>query len=507
MIIAQAWQKSLAGRLMAGLARSGHESAFYHWTAGTAQYSRQDAVRQSLTGRVLSKTAGLVSRPLEQAGKAIRRGLPGSFLLSLKLPAILNNSTVLRSLAGIRVETLLWLVFSYVIVDYALRLSPSMSFWASWWDELLLIFAFLAWPVQMGLRGRLTYRLTPLDVPILLYMAVASFLFLARSPQTDIAIEGVRVYVEYILWFFVASNLLLNKRQARALVNWLVVLGTLVAIHGVYQYIIGVQIPSTWLDSTESVRTRVFSILTSPNVLGSFLVLVIPITVSQFLSARGRLLKYCYVLCLAPMALSLVFTYSRGAWLAMAGAFVIYGLIYNWRILLALGAAAYGAPKLLPGISSRISYMLSPAYLLSSARAGRLARWNMAMDKIKNHPLVGEGFGRFGGAVAARHVPSSLYVDNFYLKTAAESGIIGLAALVWLFVNGIRCALNAYRRLTDPYLKGLAGGLIAGLLGVLLHNGVENIFEVPLMSAYFWLLLGMTAALPHLEGQETPPVE
>ena len=50
-------------------------------------------------------------------------------------------------------------------------------------------------------------------------------------------------------------------------------------------------------------------------------------------------------------------------------------------------------------------------------------------------------------------------------------------------------------------------GLIVGLLGVLLHNGVENIFEVPMMASYFWLLLGMTAALPHLEGQETPPAE
>ena len=342
---------------------------------------------------------------------------------------------------------------------------------------------------------------------IFLYLAVAVFLFLVRSPQIGIAIEGLRVYVEYIFWFFVAGNLLLNKDQARALINWLVALGTLVALHGFYQYIIGVQIPTTWLDSTETVRTRVFSIVGSPNVLGSFLVLLIPITVSQLLSARGRAQKYLYALCLAPMVLSLIFTFSRGAWLAMVGALIIYGLIYNWRILFALAVTAYAAPKLIPGIASRIGYMLSPAYLLSSARAGRVARWNMAINKVNNNPLTGEGFGRFGGAVAARHIPSSNYVDNFYLKTAAESGLIGIAALAWLLLSGVRCALNTYRRLTDPYLKGLAGGLIAGLLGVLLHNGVENIFEVPMMTTYFWLLLGMTAALPHLEGQETPPLE
>ncbi|MFX4262623.1 O-antigen ligase family protein [Pelotomaculum propionicicum] len=502
-----AWQESLTGRLAAGLSRTCRHSVFCRWLTDTAWQSRQNAVRGSLFARMISYIACLLLRPLQLAGQAVRRGLPGSFLLNLKPHPAFQSSILLTSLAGIRVETALAAVICYPAVDFALR-NSRFALLASNWDELLLILLVLAWPVQMALRGKMTYRLTPMDMPIMLFLAAAVFLFLVRSPQMGVAVEGLRVYVEYVLWFFAASNLLLNKKQARVLVNLLVALGTLIALHGVYQYIIGVEIPSTWLDSAEGgVRTRVFSILSSPNVLGSFLVLLIPLTVSQLLSANNRLQRYYYIACLAPMALSLFFTYSRGAWLAMAGAFLIYGLIYNWRILLALGAAAYTAPKLIPGISSRIGYMLSPAYLLSSARAGRVARWNKALEKLQNNPLFGEGFGRYGGAVAARYIPSSNYVDNFYLKTAAESGIIGLAAFVWLLFSGVRCILNSYRRLTDPYLKGLAGGLFAGLMGVLLHNGVENIFEVPTMCVYFWLLLGMAAALPHLGGQETPPLD
>ncbi|HPZ43179.1 MAG TPA: O-antigen ligase family protein [Bacillota bacterium] len=504
---ARLWQESLLGRLVEGAGLAWRHSILRQWLNGSAQYSRQEAVRCSLTGRVLTAVAGFPARLLERTGAAIRRGIPGSLFLNLKPHPFLTGSTVLRNVAGIRAETLLWLVISYIVIDYALRSSPATAFLAGNWDELLLVLIFLAWPVQMALRGKLTYRLTPLDFPICLYMAVAIFLFLIRSPHLGIAIEGLRVYVEYMLWFFVGSNLLLNKGQARALVNWLVILGTLVALHGVYQYIIGVPIPENWVDSAETVRTRVFSIVGSPNVLGSFLVMLIPITVSQLLSARGRTRKYLYTLCLVPMVLSLIFTFSRGAWLAMVGALTVYGLMYNWRILLGLAAAAYIAPKLVPTIGARIGYMLSPAYLVSSTRAGRVARWNMALNKVKNNPLTGEGFGRFGGAVADRHIPSSHYVDNFYLKTAAESGLIGIAALVWLLISGVRCALNTYRRLTDPYLKGLAGGMIAGLVGVLLHNVVENIFEVPMMTTYFWLLLGMTAALPHLKGQETPPLD
>jgi O-antigen ligase len=506
-MITLAWQESLIGRLGAGLTNTCRHSIFCRWLTDTGWQNRQQVIQGSLFARMLACIANLLLRPLLLAGQAVRRGMPGSFFLNIKFHPFLRHSALLNNMAGCRVETVLAAVFCYPAVDFALR-NSRFSLLASNWDELLLILVVLAWPVQMALRGRLTYRLTPMDLPILLSLAVFVFLFLVRSPQIGIAVEGLRVYVEYMLWFFVASNLLLNKRQARALINLLVAMGTLIALHGVYQYIIGVEIPTTWLDSAESgVRTRVFSILASPNVMGSFLVLLIPVTVSQLLSARTRLLRYYYMVCLAPMALSLIFTYSRGAWLAMAGAIVIYGLIYNWRILLVLGAAVYAAPKLIPGISSRIGYMLSPAYLLSSARAGRVARWNKAIEKMQSNPLFGEGLGRYGGAVAARYIPSSNYVDNFYLKTGAESGLIGLAALAWLLFSGVRCALNSYRRLTDPYLKGLAGGLFAGLMGVLLHNGVENIFEVPAMTVYFWLLLGTTAALPHLDGQETPPLE
>jgi O-antigen ligase len=506
-MITLAWQESLIGRLGAGLTNTCRHSIFCKWLTDTGWQTRQQVIQSSLFARMLTCIASLLLQPLLLASQAVRRGIPGSFFLNIKLHPFLSHSVLFSNLAGCRAETVLAAVFCYPAVDFALR-NSRYSLLASNWDELLLILVVLAWPVQMALRGRLTYRLTPMDLPILLFLAIFVFLFLVRSPQIGIAVEGLRVYVEYMLWFFVASNLLLNKRQARALINLLVAMGTLIALHGVYQYIIGVEIPATWLDSAESgVRTRVFSILASPNVMGSFLVLLIPVTLSQLLSARTRLLRYYYLACLAPMALSLIFTYSRGAWLAMAGAIVIYGLIYNWRILLALGAAVYAAPKLIPGISSRIGYMLSPAYLLSSARAGRVARWNKAIEKMQNNPLFGEGFGRYGGAVAARYIPSSNYVDNFYLKTGAESGLIGLAALAWLLFSGVRCALNSYRRLTDPYLKGLAGGLFAGLMGVLLHNGVENIFEVPAMTVYFWLLLGTTAALPHLDGQETPPLE
>lgn len=504
MSMTSIYRESVLVRLVTFIKKATGNSVLLYLLFGAAPLISFVAVRMSFFVRKLAIGATAVEEQVEKAVTALRRGFPGSkafgwlnLLKRVGASPVLSGSYVVRTLAGIRVESCLWVIFSFVALDYVMR----KYFGIPWWNKFVFGFAFVAWPLKIALKGRLTWRLTPMDLPLFIYIAMAVFLFFVRSPVMGVAFEGLRVYVEYMLWFFVASNLLINKKQAYALLNWLVFLGALIGLHGVYQYIVGVPIPQTWVDEAEAaVRTRVFSIVGSPNVLGSFFVLLIPINLSQLLIADNRPKRYFNLICLIPMVASLIFTYSRGAWLAAVVSLIIYALIYNWRLLLALIPVGYVAPKVVPGISTRISYLMSSTYLLSSAKAGRVARWSKAIEVWRNHPLTGEGFGRYGGAVAARNIPGSNYVDNFYLKTLAETGIIGLASFILLLLVGIRCALSSCNRLTDSKLRCLAVGIIAGLCGVLVHNAVENIFEVPMMATYFWLLLGMLAALPYLEN-------
>jgi len=494
------WENSLAGRACAGLRRYSRYSRLRGFFYDVPVHHRPAVYEHSLVVRLVSRLAAAAAAPLEKAAGAVRRGLPASRVHNARVPGWLSASRLYAALAGVRVETLLWAVVLYVVLDYAFRTLPAASSLAPVWDELLLLVIAALWPVQMALRGRLAYRRTQVDMPVFIFIGVSLVLFFLRSPDTGLAMEGLRVYLQYVLWFFVGSNLLLNLAQCRALVRGMVAVAALIAAHGVYQYIIGVEMPAGWVDAAEAgVRTRVYSIIGSPNVLGSFLVLFIPVTLSQFLSSSRRGTRYLYLACLALMAFCLVVTYSRGAWAALAGALLVYSLLYNWRMLAALAAGAALAPQIFPGIVSRLTYLLSPAYLASSQRAGRLARWQVALDKVRDNPLAGEGFGRFGGAVAARHIPGSFYVDNFYLKTAVEAGLLGLAALLWLLLSVVRCGLSAAARLRDGYLKLLAVGILSGLVGVMLHNGVENIFEVPMMCTYFWLLAGFLAALPFID--------
>ncbi|MEW5935547.1 MAG: O-antigen ligase family protein, partial [Bacillota bacterium] len=416
------------------------------------------------------------------------------------LPLIVDHSWLLLVLA-----------MGYPVIDYLLRPRsvtpgsaaaagvPTTGGLAGTWDEILLAAGLFLILLRLVYRGPQTYRYTSLDIPILVYAGVFVFLFLIRSPETAVGLEGVRVYIEYVIWFFVAAQLCDRQRQVEILTLVLVGLTTLIALYGIAQYVIGVEVPATWIDQAEAgVRTRVFSILTSPNVLGSILTMVLPLSMAGLLTASRLRARAAFAAAAATMALCLVFTFSRGAWLACFAAFLAFSLLYESRLLLALTAAVLGAPVLFPEVVARLAYLFSPEYIASSVRAGRLARWQLALEHLKLHPLAGEGFGRFGGAVATRAIPGSFYVDNFYLKTAAEGGLIALGTLLWVFALAIRAGYRAVISAATPRSRALAAAVLSGLLGVLVHNAVENIFEVPMMATLFWSLLGLLVVLPGL---------
>jgi O-antigen ligase len=113
------------------------------------------------------------------------------------------------------------------------------------------------------------------------------------------------------------------------------------------------------------------------------------------------------------------------------------------------------------------------------------------------------GFGRFGGAVAARYeIAGTFYVDNFYLKTAVETGIIGIVSFLGLLISALRQGLRSIWMVQDKLLQDIGIGVFSGLIGVIAHNAVENVFEVPMMSTLFWILVAALVSMRYVEIPE-----
>ena len=93
-----------------------------------------------------------------------------------------------------------------------------------------------------------------------------------RDRYTSIQIAGFRATCQYLLWFYLVTRLIRNDRDCMTLYLTLVSLSFVLSLHGIYQYITKAPMPSNWVAQAETaVRTRVYSIFGSPNIMGDFM--------------------------------------------------------------------------------------------------------------------------------------------------------------------------------------------------------------------------------------------
>ncbi len=393
----------------------------------------------------------------------------------------------------------------YLPLDYGIRSLATAGvlpgFLASVWDECLMLaaFAYILWHTAMK-RAPLQSRATPIDAYLLLFIGVGFFLMCAVSPYPSIALDGYRAVVQYLFWFFLVTRLIEDDRDFSIFYATLIAMAIIIGLHGIYQFIVAAPMPESWVSQTEeSVRTRVYSIMGSPNIMGSFLVLFAPMVAGVAYYSKKTWVKVAAICATGMMCMSIIFTFSKGAWGGLAAAVVVFAIFLDRRLIALMCVAGTGALLAIPSIASRITYLFTADYVEASQRAGRMVRWEKGLELLHNSdPLLGFGLGRFGGAVAMQNQImekteefSYFYMDNYYLKTLVEMGYVGLIFFIILLVGMVLWCLRAIGRTrlneTDR-TRVLAVSMFAGMCGVLVHCYFENIFEVPYMMAYFWSL-------------------
>ena len=248
------------------------------------------------------------------AGVALGFLCGGSPIIALGVVAVLAG--IIITLGSYPIA--LCALTGYGVIDYILR--TFISSFASVWDEAFLCCLVLLWIYKwITSRKEEGYKSSPVDLPLIIFICAMFVVLMVNSSDFSIALEGFRAIVQYTLWYFVAIQLVKDLKWAKIIVTTFAIIAGIMAFHGIYQYIIGVEMPAGWVDQNEvGVRTRVYSILTSPNIFGSMLTLATPMTISLALVAENKKGKVIYGFLALCMTASLVFTFSRGAWLGFA---------------------------------------------------------------------------------------------------------------------------------------------------------------------------------------------
>jgi O-antigen ligase len=156
-----------------------------------------------------------------------------------------------------------------------------------------------------------------------------------------------------------------------------------------------------------------------------------------------------------------------------------------------LAAAALVAALAVTILSVRSGTPTTGSERLVSAQSNRYDYWRVAVATFADHPLNGIGTGSFRVEWLLRRDRDESVRDahSLYLETAAELGIIGLAALA-VFLFGIVSMARS-----SPG----AGGAIGALAVYAVHAGLDWDWEMPALT-----LVALTLAA-RLATADAPP--
>jgi O-antigen ligase len=150
---------------------------------------------------------------------------------------------------------------------------------------------------------------------------------------------------------------------------------------------------------------------------------------------------------------------ARQAILGCAGGFV----------LVLLATIALGASHSDSGRSG-----FTGALIRDTVSERRLTLWNEAIDLIVSHPSAGVGPGRFQvESRIARSDSDARWAHHEFLQMGAETGLVGLALLLSLFLWGFA---RLWAGADDSWLAALGAGALAAL-GI--HACVDYVLHFP----------------------------
>ena len=256
-----------------------------------------------------------------------------------------------------------------------------------------------------------------------------------------------------------------------------------------------------WLDS--GVFRRAQGVFYEASTLGNFcafFLVMIAVALSRP-RAESPLPRKALLAGGAVFFAALVLSYSRASLLNVLVALAVLAWWNRGRVRLArvaaiaasVAAAALVTWKVFPAFAEMYWMRLSASteFFFSATEgilSGRVASWRTLVDWISAHPwqtLIGIGYKTLpysdylGGPVVA---------DNMYLSLLVETGIAGLAALLWLNVAILRAAARASRA-ADPRTSFFGTWMLcfwAGQMVQMFSGDLLTYWRV--LPVYFWIL-------------------
>jgi O-antigen ligase len=249
-------------------------------------------------------------------------------------------------------------------------------------------------------------------------------------------------------------------------------------------------------NDTYTTQLRAIGTAVDPNAFGGTLVMALALMAVQW-SARDRLFSRPVLLLLAlPTLAGVVLSFSRGSWVGLAAAVLLFGAARYRTLWVALAAIGLVA---LPGGRDVIARFTGGFSSADPATALRFGEFHNALTLITRYPWLGIGFG------ASPDSDVTAGVSSVYLQVAEQTGIVGIVLFLGAIASVVLAGMAGLRRTDlDDRTRGVVGGLLAALTAALVAGAVDHYFaDMNFLHAValFWLyaaLIVSAARLPAL---------
>jgi len=424
-------------------------------------------------------------KPLEKKQIIIPLLLGAVFvLLYSKMPTI-----IFMGLIGGIVTTLLAIYDIKIGIIVAIVSLPFLPDMLSLLFMIYLVFIFL---FNNIFREGYIIKQSFVHVPIVIFI-LAIIIATVTSLDPIGSFRDLAIHLSALGLLFIMVNSINSKNELNVMLIAFVFTATLVALYGIYQYFVGVELDPAWVDevTNPNITIRVFSVFGNPNILAEYLIMSIPVSVALFWNSKRLIKKLIFLLTSMILAGTLVLTLSRGGWLGFAfGIFVFMFLVEKRLLLLCIPVGVLSVFVLPQSIINRIQTIGS---LADSSNAWRITTWKITIDIIRDHWVAGVGFGyipfKKTFETYIRTMPT-FHAHNTYLEIAAELGIVGIILFIIMIFVIYKYAIINSKKNKDKYIKVITAGLLGGIGSLLFQGLVEHVLYMPKIIITFWTMIG-----------------
>ncbi|MBQ2696874.1 MAG: O-antigen ligase family protein [Clostridia bacterium] len=399
--------------------------------------------------------------------------------------------------------TLRYPVFGVYCVILASPIMPTMALLGAC---LVCVLSFF---LQIATGKKANLRPVPLGGFIaffMLTMCLATLLSFTFAKSLQILL----IYIVFSLFYFVAYQTLDTKKKWKGAIISLVLVAAFVALVGIYQNFAGVSGAASWVDQEmfSQIKTRVYSTFDNPNVLGEFLVMMVPLALAVLWKSRTDGQKFIYTAIFLALGACMIFTWSRGAWLGVLLATALFLLIADkrWSLLAVVGVLLL--PVILSSNSAIVSRIVSVGNTQDTSTAYRVSIWQASITMIRDFWLSGIGLGSEAFSMiypryALAGANFALHSHNLFLQIMVEAGIAGIIAFVLMIIAFVRRSFSRFvYQKRNTYAGAIVLALTAGVLGFLFQGLTDNVWYNYKMVLIFWIVLALAGSpsAPDFDG-------